>query len=143
MRNRKALKIAGEANLKIKRLSEKAFPYEACGIVLGRRADSLIENVADVFNSTDETKRKKYFEIDPMEMLKVERLAEEKGVEVLGIFHSHPDKPAILSKEDEKYMIPGMLYLIASVNEDRITDIRGYLRDTPSEAAHEVFIEEE
>ena len=143
MRNQKALKITGEANLKIKKLSEKAFPFEACGIVLGRRADSLIEDVADVLNSTDKEERKKYFEIDPMEMLKVERLTEEKGAEILGIFHSHPDKPAILSKEDEKYMIPGLIYIIAAAYKDGISDIRGYLRDTPSEAAYEVFIEEE
>lgn len=140
MKKTEGVRITTKANTDIDTLTATSFPGEACGIVLGNREKNLIERITSIKNSAEEETRKVYFEIDPLEMYRAERIAESEGMEIVGIFHSHPEKPAIVSKEDEKYMIPGMLYLIASATKDKILELRGYTRDTPDGCVHEVII---
>ena len=52
--------------------------------------------------------------------------ADPRGLEIVGIYHSHPDCPAILSKEDEKYMVPGLEYVIMSVQNGEVVDVKSY-----------------
>lgn len=108
----------------------------ACG-------DCRILRVQDLRNSTAGGRANVYFEIDPLELYRIEQLAGKEGMEILGIFHSHPDKPARPSSEDVKYMIPGMLYLIAAGTKDGMTDIRGYVKDKPDGGVSDVGIQEE
>ena len=102
-----------------------------------------ILRVQNLRNSTAGGRASVYFEIDPLELYRVEQLAGKEGMEILGIFHSHPDKPARPSSEDVKYMIPGMLYLIAAGTKDGMTDIRGYVKDKPDGGVSDVRIQEE
>ena len=143
MCKRSGVKITGKANTEMSVLTLAAFPGEACGIVLGRKEKNLIEGITSIKNSAEEEIRKAYFEIDPLEMYRAERIAEAEGLEIVGIFHSHPQQPAIVSAEDEKYMIPGMLYLIASATNEKIADLRVYSKCTPDGSVTEGIIEEE
>lgn len=61
------------------------------------------------------TDRHDRFDMDPAEFLKVDRQAEDKGFEILGVYHSHPDWPAIPSQTDISLDLEGYLYLIVSV----------------------------
>lgn len=165
--------ITPEALKEMDALVAGAYPAEACGIVLGQSDSSIVSGqsdgggclplkdshsyhsgqsacgacrilwVKDLRNSTAGGRANVYFEIDPLELYRIEQLAGKEGMEILGIFHSHPDKPARPSSEDVKYMIPGMLYLIAAGTKDGMTDIRGYVKDKPDGGVSDVGIQEE
>lgn len=173
MNSRGEVKIIASALGALRQDVIEAYPAEACGIALGDRGTDFrnasersttdrrltesssdqrgceertayrIERMMSIRNATVIGAGRAYFEVDPLELYRAERLAEKEGLEIVGIYHSHPDKPAILSKEDVNYMIPGILYLVAAGTGDGIADIRGYVRDTPCGDVYEVNIQEE
>lgn len=74
----------------------RAFPNEACGLLLGR--NGRIEQVQPAANvhPTPQT----HFEIDPKALVDAHRAARQGGPEVLGYYHSHPSGPAAPSAAD-------------------------------------------
>jgi len=60
------------------------------------------------------------YRIDPMKYYEVEKLAEEKGLRVVGVYHSHPDHPARPSQYDTENSLPWYSYLIVSVGPSGI-----------------------
>lgn len=105
-----------------------SYPKEGCGILAGDDKGS-IEEVICTANNAEEERSPGHYEIDPLAMYELEKKAEEKGYSVLGFYHSHPDCEPRMSSEDRKHMIPQMLYVIASVNNGKCGEIRGYIRD--------------
>jgi len=65
----------------------KAYPAEACGLLLGQRP-GLIEAVQPVSNVHPEPHR--HFELDPAALIAAHRAARGGGPLVLGYYHSHP-----------------------------------------------------
>ena len=114
----------------------QAYPNEGCGILLGR--DKRIEKIKPTENLVTDEAGRTYFKMDPLTIYKEECEAQKEGLEVLGFYHSHPDKRAILSKTDEEYMIPEMLYIIVSVYSGEIADIKGYIKDYQESGIKEV-----
>ena len=104
------------------------YPKEGCGILAGDDKGS-IEEVFRAVNRSAKERSAGHYEIDPLTLYELERKAEEKGYRIIGFYHSHPDCSAKMSSEDSKYMIPHMLYLIASVHNGRCGEIKGYVKD--------------
>lgn len=103
-----------------------AYPKEGCGILLGREGGRWIRNVAVISNLSEPDQAGKHFLMDPLAVYRAEREASENGMDIVGFYHSHPDREAVPSKEDEAYLIPGMVYIILSVINNRIERISGY-----------------
>ena len=143
MKNRECMSITGSAKADLSRIVTDYYPVEACGVLLGNKERLHAVSVASFRNCAEERFQKVFFEIDPLEMYKAEQMAEKKGLEIVGIFHSHPDKPACLSDEDERYMVPGIVYLIASVTYNGIVNLRVFLKEKPESKATEVIMQEE
>ena len=55
-----------------------------------------------------------------------ERYADENGVQLLGVYHSHPNHPAIPSEHDRVAAQPYFSYIIISVKDSQIADIRSW-----------------
>jgi len=114
------LKIKKEAVEEIKKQAEKGYPFEICGFMLGSidYMDDLREctEVIQVENQNKERANDR-FEIDPKDYLKVENYADEKGLLIVGIYHSHPDHPDKPSQTDLMFAQPDMSYIIVSVND--------------------------
>ncbi len=106
----------------------EVYPKEGCGILAGNDK-SMIEDVFFAENRAVKERSAGHYEIDPLMLYEIEKKAEEKGYSVLGFYHSHPDCEARISPEDKERMIPQMLYVIASVNNGKCEEIRGYMRD--------------
>ena len=115
----------------------KDYPQECCGVLLGDRETQCIEAVCPLANKSGEACGGRHFQVDPMELYRVECQAEIKHLEVAGFYHSHPDHPAELSWEDEKYMIPGMIYLIVSLTGTQMGECRIYTKTEPDEKSME------
>ena len=103
---------------------EAVYPEEACGVLLGKSSEGLITEASRAENIADEDNAGSYFIIDPLEIYRIEKEAERAGKELIGFYHSHPDKPAVLSESDTENMIPGTAYIILSVTESGCEDMR-------------------
>ena len=70
-------------------------PFEACGLLAGK--NSRVESVIEVTNQAQSPVR---FMMDPVEQLNAFEWIESTGLDVLGIFHSHPTGPETVSPTD-------------------------------------------
>ena len=66
------------------------------------------------------------FEIDPLDLLAAEKNAREEGLAVVGVWHSHPGRPAIPSTTDLESAWEGLSYLIVSVEPDGPDELRSW-----------------
>lgn len=111
---------------------------ECCGFILGRDASEIraITNTLAVANSAAGDK-KVYFEIAPTDYMRAERQAEQAQLRLLGTYHSHLEQTALPSEYDQLMALPTFSYVIVSVRNRTVADIRAWRLD-----AHGVFEEE-
>ena len=96
---------------------------EVCGLIAARNGqpdDSFpVSNVS--------TRPSRLFVMDPGQQIEVMRRIREQGLELFGIYHSHPHSPAEPSVADlEQAGYPEALYLIVSLNTKGVLEMRGY-----------------
>lgn len=98
----------------------REYPEECCGVLLGKRTPGRrsVYQAAPVQNIAG-GRRETHVMIDPLELVRIEKSALEKGWEIVGFYHSHPDCGALASGEDVAHMIFGYSYLILSVRMGR------------------------
>ena len=121
---------------------KKGYPYECCGILLGKStkgADPVITDYVPADNEDLTGNRSKHFYIDPLKFYEKEKKYSEQGLDIIGIVHSHPDAEARPSSEDEKNMIPGLLYLIIEVRKGESTGHRFWEKDRMTMKVSEVL----
>jgi len=136
-----ALEIAAELLRAIERHGEAAYPEEGCGILLGRAGDGrkVVVEILPVENRREDAARHNRYLIPPEAVLAGEQAAAQKGLDVVGFFHSHPDHPAQPSAFDRDHAWPWYSYLITAINAGRAAGTRSWrLLDDRSR-----FVEEE
>lgn len=81
------------------------------------------------------------FTISNEELLKAYKESQEKGLEVIGIFHSHPSSEAYPSSTDQKFMkINPVAWMILSGIDG---ELRGFILDSNDKMEEIKIIEEE
>jgi proteasome lid subunit RPN8/RPN11 len=106
----------------------ETYPDECCGFLYGNEDSNgrrFITQARVVKNVKDGDKRRR-FEISPQDYLEAEKYAEEQQLELLGVYHSHPNHPAIPSEHDRAAAQPFFSYLIISVNNKEPGPIRSW-----------------
>lgn len=105
----------------------KSYPDECCGFFFGNETgeERIITSLMVVNNSKEGDKRRR-FEIAPKDYLDAERYADENEVQLLGVYHSHPNHPAVPSEHDRVAAQPYFSYVIISVKENEIADLRSW-----------------
>lgn len=105
------------------------YPQETCGLLLGHhgQADERVNvmEVAQARNLNRERARDRY-ELDPVDWIRADAAARERGLEIVGIWHSHPDHPALPSETDRSAAWEGWSYVIVSVTGEGVADIRSW-----------------
>ena len=101
---------------------EETYPNECCGILLGSTDDEgtrIVSSTARCGNTRSDSPRNRY-NIDPKEFLRIQREGRERGEDVIGFYHSHPDHPARWSSTDlaEAHWF-GYSYVITSVEKGK------------------------
>lgn len=107
--------------------AESTYPFECCGFLLGKEANDQrqISHHLPVINSQVENQERRFL-VSPTDYLHAERYAEENKLQLLGIYHSHPDHPAIPSEHDRKQAMPFFSYIIVSVDKGKAVDLRSW-----------------
>lgn len=140
------IRLSQEHLQSIRTHAESIYPDECCGIILGYLASEgkiVVEVMPteNVWNTeaaaefpgerTTESKKRQYA-IAPEIMLKTQRearVSEARSVNIIGIFHSHPDHPAIPSECDRLYAWQGYSYIIVSVQNGKAGELQSWSLD--------------
>jgi proteasome lid subunit RPN8/RPN11 len=110
----------------IEKHSVEDYPYECCGFLYGAEGNvRVIHEAKPVLNEVTEN-RKRRFEISAKDYLAAELYAVKNDLTLLGVYHSHPDHPAIPSIHDFKQAVPFFSYIIISVSENRVENLRSW-----------------
>ncbi len=121
------IRIGEDALQQIRDHGVRTYPEECCGVMLGREVDGnrTIDAVYPVDN-VQEVNRKRRFLVSPAQYLEAERTAAERGMDLLGFYHSHPDHPAAPSQYDTEHALPWFTYVIVSVREGKADDLTAW-----------------
>ncbi len=128
----------------MRRHAEQTYPQECCGVLLGeivedeRRVGSVVSCRNARFDSAQN-----HYEIDPAELVRIQREARERGLEIVGFYHSHPDHLAMWSPTDleEAHWI-GCSYVITSVQQGKATATTSFVLVGTTEDDKAFFDEE-
>ncbi len=106
----------------LRRHGEETYPYECCGVLLGQFAADgtrVVTSVIPAGNTRTDSAHNRY-NIDPRELVKIQREGRERNEDIVGFYHSHPDHPAQWSTTDlaEAHWL-GCSYVITSVEKGK------------------------
>ncbi len=109
----KIIKISESLRKNLELHANEQNPYEACAILLGNK-DEKIWEATEIFLTENIEKSEINFTVSNEQLLEGYKMAEEKGLDVVGIFHSHPKSLPSPSNTDVKFMkgnpIPWIIY---------------------------------
>jgi proteasome lid subunit RPN8/RPN11 len=121
---------------------EASYPEEGAGFLLGHvyplspdfgRGDGgegfdrrLVTAILGLENAREDAARHNRYLLTPQDYLRGEQEAARLGLDVLGVFHSHPDHPNRPSEFDRDWAMPWFSYLITSVQSGRSTSSRSW-----------------
>lgn len=110
--------------------AEKLFPNECCGAMLGvvDGGNKKVRVAVPLENSYDGAQAARY-EIRPEDLLAAEREARGRGMDLVGIFHSHPDCDAYFSATDLKNSCPWYSFVVLSVKNGKFDHANCFLPD--------------
>ena len=113
-------------------------PEEACGLLAGPPGTSTAEVCYPVKNA-DESART--YTLDSLGFLRADRDADERGLEVIGVFHSHTHTAAYPSSTDvDKAPDPGWHYVLVSLQHGEAV-VRSFRIRDGSVAEEPVMVE--
>ena len=133
------LKLSTEIAEQIRSHGTETYPYECCGALLGRDSDpseavsatgtrAAAREILALFplvNRRDDSPRNR-FSVTSEDVRDAEKAAREKGLDVVGWYHSHPDHPAKPSQYDRDHAWPWYSYIIVSVANGNSQDMTSW-----------------
>jgi proteasome lid subunit RPN8/RPN11 len=137
------LQISPQALKQIHVHGEAAYPEEGAGLMLGH-ADGEVRAVTAILgidNAREDGARHNRYLITAQDMLHGEQEAMRRGLDIVGIFHSHPDHPNRPSEFDRDWALPWFSYVITSVQSGKALESRSWrLQDDRSSFDEEQFV---
>ena len=123
------LRVAPAVYAALRAHGERTYPRECCGALLGRPTSEgwQVHSAVPASNTRTQSAHTRY-EIAPEELVRIERDARRRGLEIAGFYHSHPDHPAHWSATDlaEAHWI-GCCYVITSVIDGKAAITNAFL----------------
>ena len=138
------IQISEENIEEIKQHAEREYPFECGGMLVGRFETDGSKAVVETLpfeNAREEKDRRNRVLILPTDVLKAQRYARERKLDVIGYYHSHPDDKAVPSRYDLEHALPVWSYIIASVLEGKAVDIRSWEMENDRSRFNEENIE--
>lgn len=112
------------------RHAERVYPNECCGAMLGRTQNGtkLVTEAIALENAWAGEQGDRY-ELRPEDLLQADREARSRGLDLIGIFHSHPDCDAYFSETDLKNSCPWYSFVVLSVQKGQFDHAKSFLPD--------------
>jgi len=131
------LVLPREVRSELETWTKSGYPEETCGLLLGRTHLGRTETARAVRarNLNRERARDRY-DLDPADFLEADAAARAAGLEIVGVWHSHPDHPAEPSETDRAAAWEGWSYVIVEVTSAGASALRSW------RLAGERFVEE-
>ena len=108
-------------------LAQQGYPHETCGLLLGvRRGDERVVSQVHRARNLNVERAQDRYELDPEDFLAADREARAAGLDIVGIWHSHPDHPARPSATDRDGAWPEWSYIIVSVSREGVEEVRSW-----------------
>jgi proteasome lid subunit RPN8/RPN11 len=110
------LKLTAEVAERIRAHGAQSYPYECCGALLGSDGPEGRDawDLVALENFRQDSPRNRFL-VRPEDVLRVEKAARERRLDLIGWYHSHPDAPARPSEFDREHAWPWYSYVIVSV----------------------------
>jgi len=134
---RPAITFTQESWKTLQSLAEAAYPFEGCGLLLGPfAADKVATRIVTLKNVLRDEGRGRFdFSFSPQEFMAAQLAADKENLDIVGIFHTHPDHPPRPSKTDESQpMLSGWLNVIASVHGGKFKEAKAWWREDDQSA---------
>lgn len=121
------LVLPSQVSAELRDLAGINYPLEACGLLLGHFSDGAVKasRVAQARNLNHDRPHDRYL-LDPADFVAADRAARGDGLEIIGIWHTHPNSPAVPSATDLEAAWSGYSYLIVAVSSSGETDMRSW-----------------
>ncbi|MBA3257412.1 MAG: M67 family metallopeptidase [Pyrinomonadaceae bacterium] len=121
------IKLAAQQQNEIAAHGERDYPYECCGLLLGSFSEDdggkVCSEIYPISNAREEEAKRNRFLIRPEELMRGEKYAASKSLDVVGFYHSHPDHPAVPSAYDLDHAWPVYSYIVVAVKSGRAEDL--------------------
>ena len=107
---------------------KKTYPNECGGMLIGRfeNGGKTVVELLPMENAMAEAEQHNRILISPRDVMRAERYAREKKLDVVGYYHSHPDCAAVPSQFDLDHALPVWTYIIVSVEGGKAVDFRAW-----------------
>ncbi|GHU52845.1 hypothetical protein FACS1894132_03470 [Clostridia bacterium] len=118
-----------EISENIRAHGEKLFPNECCGVLLGQVEEDgsrIVIDILPIENARENDEQYHRFVITPEDFMKAEHTAIKRGLDLVGIYHSHPNAPARPSQYDKDHALPFYSYVIVSVQDGKSVDFTSW-----------------
>lgn len=127
----KTMRLPVEVRRDLEVMARRGYPEETCGLLIGKRSKSLVvvHQAVEARNLNSGRAHDRY-ELNPQDFLAADRQAAADGLEIVGIWHSHPDHPAQPSETDRAAAWEGWSYVIASITRNGIAGLRSWRLDS-------------
>jgi proteasome lid subunit RPN8/RPN11 len=129
LRHEQRVQVEGCARDAMTLHAEGGYPNEICGVLLGKEIDGtrVIMNSMPVENTFGAEEQYHRFLITPQAMFAAEKLARRDRMDVLGVYHSHPNASASPSQYDAEHAAwTAWTYVILSVQGGKVADVKGW-----------------
>ena len=115
--------------------AEAKFPNECCGAMIGRVGDDKLVTQAVPMENAYEGAQGARYELRPEDLLAADKSARAAGLDLIGIFHSHPDCDAYFSKTDLENSCPWYSFVVLSVKGGKFDHANSFLPNADQTAA--------
>ncbi|MCT7967900.1 M67 family metallopeptidase [Laspinema sp. D1] len=122
--------------------AERTYPEECCGLLLGEitpTGKTVLEvwetenawspETAGELSAPDTLTKERRYVIHPKDLLRAQKQGRDRQLKIIGIYHSHPDHPAIPSECDREYAWSEYSYIIVSVEQGQATQLTNWSLD--------------
>lgn len=119
--------------------AEAGYPEEVAGLLLGSTHAGSIHvcGFLRVANSQRAEERTFSYQISSADWQQGAWKARQLALELVGVFHSHPDHPSRPSRSDLEFALPNFIYIIAAIHRRQLANVRAWqLREDRSQFEH-------
>ena len=123
---RPPLSLGALVGAELEEQAARAYPHEACGLLVGRRREDAVEVVRAVTARNMSARPRHGYEVPPEDWCAAYRDAARSELDIVGVWHSHPDGVAVPSRADAESAWPEYCQLIVAASSAGATGLRSW-----------------